>query len=66
MTPAWCRPKPVRTGPRLDGYRVIRDGLTGNETIVVNGLMRAQARRQGEGRDGDACRPKAETAGLPQ
>lgn len=32
--------KPVRTGPRLHGYRVIREGLTGDETIVVNGLMR--------------------------
>ncbi|QRM30773.1 efflux RND transporter periplasmic adaptor subunit [Microvirga sp. VF16] len=32
--------KPVRIGPRIDGYRVIRDGLTGNETVVVNGLVR--------------------------
>ncbi|CAH0342672.1 efflux RND transporter periplasmic adaptor subunit [Rhizobium sp. CECT 9324] len=32
--------KQVRLGPRLYGYRVIREGLTGNETIVVNGLMR--------------------------
>ena len=32
--------KPVRPGPRLYGYRVIREGLTGDETIVVNGLMR--------------------------
>lgn len=32
--------KPVRTGPRLYGYRVIREGLDGTETIVVNGLMR--------------------------
>lgn len=34
--------KPVRTGPRIDGYRVIREGLTGDETIIVNGLMRAR------------------------
>jgi RND family efflux transporter MFP subunit len=34
--------KPVRPGPRLYGYRVIRDGMDGNETIVVNGLMRAR------------------------
>ena len=34
--------KPVRTGPRLDGYRVIREGLTGDETIVINGLLRAR------------------------
>ena len=32
--------KPVRLGPRLYGYRVIRQGMTGDETIVVNGLMR--------------------------
>ena len=32
--------KPVRLGPKLYGYRVIRSGLTGDETIVVNGLMR--------------------------
>ncbi len=34
--------KPVRIGPRIDGYRVIRDGLTGNETVVVNGLVRVR------------------------
>ncbi len=34
--------KVVRTGPRIDGYRVIRDGLKGDETIVVNGLMRVR------------------------
>jgi multidrug efflux system membrane fusion protein len=32
--------KPVRLGPKLYGYRVIRSGLTGDEAIVVNGLMR--------------------------
>jgi RND family efflux transporter MFP subunit len=35
--------KPVRPGPRIDGYRVIRTGLTGKETIVINGLMRVRA-----------------------
>jgi RND family efflux transporter MFP subunit len=34
--------KPVRLGPRLYGYRVIRSGMTGDETIVVNGLMRVR------------------------
>lgn len=34
--------KPVRPGPRLYGYRVIREGLSGNETIIINGLMRAR------------------------
>lgn len=34
--------KVVRPGPRIDGYRVIRDGLKGDETIVINGLMRVR------------------------
>jgi len=34
--------KTVRLGPRLDGYRVVREGLTGDEVIVVNGLMRVR------------------------
>lgn len=32
----------VVPGPRIDGYRVIRKGLTGEETIVVNGLQRVR------------------------
>ncbi|MCC7274810.1 MAG: efflux RND transporter periplasmic adaptor subunit, partial [Alphaproteobacteria bacterium] len=32
----------VRPGPRVDGYRVVREGLAGDETIVVNGLARVQ------------------------
>ncbi|MEM7524308.1 MAG: efflux RND transporter periplasmic adaptor subunit [Pseudomonadota bacterium] len=35
-------PRPVRTGPRIDGYRVIRDGLDGSETLVVEGVVRAR------------------------
>lgn len=34
--------KPVRIGPKIDGYRVIRDGLAGNETVVVNGIVRVR------------------------
>ncbi len=34
--------KPVRIGPRIDGYRVIRNGLTGDETVVVSGLVRVR------------------------
>jgi RND family efflux transporter MFP subunit len=30
----------VRPGPQIDGYRVIRDGLKGDETIVIVGLQR--------------------------
>ena len=32
----------VRPGPRIDGYRVIREGLTGDETIVITGLQRVR------------------------
>jgi membrane fusion protein, multidrug efflux system len=35
--------KTVRPGPKIDGYRVIREGLTGDETIVIAGLQRARA-----------------------
>jgi multidrug efflux pump subunit AcrA (membrane-fusion protein) len=35
-------PKLVKLGPRIDGYRVIREGLTGDETIVIAGLMRVR------------------------
>jgi RND family efflux transporter MFP subunit len=34
--------QPVRPGPRIDGYRVIRDGLDGTEKVVINGLMRVR------------------------
>ena len=34
--------KPVRPGPRIDGYRLIRDGLGPDDVIVVNGLSRAR------------------------
>lgn len=34
--------RPVRPGPKIDGYRVIRTGLKGDETIVVNGIVRVR------------------------
>ena len=34
--------KQVTLGPRIDGYRVIREGLTGDETVVVKGLVRVR------------------------
>ena len=43
----------ITMGPRIDGYRVVRTGLTGNETIVVNGLLRV--------RPGVKLSPKATT-----
>ena len=32
--------KVIRPGPRIDGYRVVRTGLTGDETIVIAGVQR--------------------------
>ena len=37
-----CRHAAVRPGPKIDGYRVIRKGLTGDETIVINGIVRVR------------------------
>jgi len=34
--------KVVRPGPKIDGYRLIRSGLEGDETIVINGLQRVR------------------------
>lgn len=34
--------KVIRPGPKIDGYRLIRSGLDGNETIVINGLQRVR------------------------
>lgn len=33
-------PRPVMPGPKIDGWRVIRSGLDGSETIAVNGIVR--------------------------
>ena len=36
------RPQVIRPGPRIDGYRVVRTGLTGEETIIIAGLQRVR------------------------
>lgn len=35
-------PREVRPGPRIDGYRVIRSGLDGSESVVIEGIARAR------------------------
>lgn len=35
-------PKPIRPGPMIDGLRVVRSGLDPDDTIVINGLIRAR------------------------
>jgi RND family efflux transporter MFP subunit len=34
--------RPVKLGPVVDGLRVVREGLQGGETIIVNGLQRVR------------------------
>jgi membrane fusion protein, multidrug efflux system len=36
------RAQTIRPGPRQSGYRVVREGLKGDETIVVAGIQRAR------------------------
>jgi RND family efflux transporter MFP subunit len=35
-------PKPIRPGPMYDGLRIVRSGLTAEDRVVINGLMRAR------------------------
>jgi membrane fusion protein, multidrug efflux system len=55
--------KQVRTGPRIDGYRVIREGMTGDETIIINGLMRVRPGAKVKP-ELVVLPPKAEAAGV--
>lgn len=34
--------RPVKLGSRTDSYRIVRDGLKGDETVVINGLQRVR------------------------
>ncbi len=34
--------RPVKLGPIVDGLRVVREGLTGTETIVIEGLLQTR------------------------
>ena len=64
----------ITTGPRVDGLRVIREGLKPGDVVVVNGLQRVrpglevepQRVAMGEGRDGlvqvSAAEPAAKLA----
>ena len=35
-------PVVIRPGPTENGLRIVREGLTGEEKIIINGLVRAQ------------------------
>jgi RND family efflux transporter MFP subunit len=57
--------KPVRPGPLLYGYRIIRTGLTGDETLVVDGLLRVRPGVKVKG-EMISLPPEAEVAELPR
>jgi RND family efflux transporter MFP subunit len=35
-------PKVIRPGPMIDGLRIVRDGLSGSDVIIIDGLLRAR------------------------
>ena len=35
-------PKPIRPGPIYDGLRIVRSGLSPDDRIIINGLLRAR------------------------
>jgi hypothetical protein len=34
--------RPVELGPEVDGLRVVRNGLKGDEQVIINGLVNAR------------------------
>jgi len=38
--------RPVKTGPEIDSMRVIEQGLTGGEWVIINGILKAAPGRQ--------------------
>ncbi|MEO5374455.1 MAG: efflux RND transporter periplasmic adaptor subunit [Alphaproteobacteria bacterium] len=36
------KPRPIRTGPLVDGLRVVREGLAAGDRVVISGLLRAR------------------------
>ncbi len=45
-TRTWWNAANVKTGPAVESLRVIDDGLTGGEWVIVNGLLKAAPGRQ--------------------
>jgi multidrug efflux system membrane fusion protein len=35
--------RPIKTGPIVSGLRVVREGLSTNDRVIVSGLMNARA-----------------------
>ena len=59
-------PRVVRPGPRIDGYRVVREGLKGDETIVITGLQRVRPGSEGDAASAGAAAGRAPTSTAPR
>lgn len=65
-----ARYRQVQLGPRIDGLRVVRSGLDGDERVVVNGIHRVRDGVEVNPGDGEMIpsggdAPAPETAALP-
>jgi multidrug efflux system membrane fusion protein len=57
--------KPVELGPEVEGLRVVRSGLTGEEQIIVNGIVNARPGSKVSPQPGDMNRFKSNQLQLP-
>ncbi|WP_064710350.1 efflux RND transporter periplasmic adaptor subunit [Rhizobium bangladeshense] len=56
--------KAIRPGPRVFGYRVVRSGLDGSESIVVRGVVRIRPGMKVDPKE--TTLPQDNTAGVPE
>jgi multidrug efflux system membrane fusion protein len=57
--------KPVELGPEVEGLRVVRSGLTGEEQIIINGIVNARPGSKVSPQPGDMNRFKSNQLQLP-
>ena len=57
--------KPVELGPEVEGLRVLRSGLTGEEQIIINGIVNARPGSKVSPQPGDMNRFKSNQLQLP-
>ncbi len=58
-------PRPVVLGPLIDGMRVVRAGLGANDTVIVNGLMKARPGSKVNPQPAGAPPPTPSAQGAP-
>ncbi|AUW60153.1 efflux transporter periplasmic adaptor subunit [Sphingobium sp. SCG-1] len=58
-------PRPVETGPMVEGLRVVRTGLKPGEKVIIDGLARLQPGAQVKAREGKIAPRAASLESLP-